>query len=170
MLTRRTFLQTAGTAGVAAAAAFTERSLAQVEAAGRSVAGRAATDVAADETVLARDSAGLHARSHHHQSQQRRLLSQPACRARSVQALPGRLESGAGLPHVADPRAEHRDRAAAAGGRIRLQSRGAGDHEERERGASDRPARHRSQEGRRGHHHQSGLRPDARHLGAAGAS
>jgi selenocysteine lyase/cysteine desulfurase len=50
MYTRRTFLQTAGTAGVAAAAAFTERSLAQVEAAGRSVAGRAATDVAADET------------------------------------------------------------------------------------------------------------------------
>ena len=39
--------------------------------------------------LLARDSAGLHARPHHHQPEQRRLLSEPARRARGAEALPG---------------------------------------------------------------------------------
>jgi isopenicillin-N epimerase len=50
MLTRRSFLRTTGTAGLGAAAAFRDRGLARVEAAGRRVEGRPAADVAADET------------------------------------------------------------------------------------------------------------------------
>src|SRR5262245_53077315 len=50
MLTRRSFLRTAGTAGIAAAASFTNDGLARVHAAGRAVAGHAPVDIAADET------------------------------------------------------------------------------------------------------------------------
>ena len=44
---------------------------------------------------------------------------------------------------MADPRAEHRDRAAPARRRVRLRSRGDGDHAQRQRSAADRAARHR---------------------------
>jgi len=50
MLTRRSFLQTTGTAGAAALAAFGNDGLARVRAAGRRVESVAASDVAADET------------------------------------------------------------------------------------------------------------------------
>ena len=49
MLTRRGFLQTTGTASVAALAAFRDDGLARLEAAARSVQGRTVADVAADE-------------------------------------------------------------------------------------------------------------------------
>jgi selenocysteine lyase/cysteine desulfurase len=49
MLTRRGFLQTTGTASVAALAAFRDDGIARLEAAARSVAGRTVADVAADE-------------------------------------------------------------------------------------------------------------------------
>src|SRR5215203_1575774 len=50
MLTRRGFLQTTGTASVAALAAFRNDGLSRVEAAGRMIRGRSLEDVAADET------------------------------------------------------------------------------------------------------------------------
>src|SRR5215207_2704054 len=50
MLTRRGFLQTTGTASVAALAAFRDDGLSRVEAAGRMIRGRSLEDVAADET------------------------------------------------------------------------------------------------------------------------
>ena len=53
--------------------------------------------------------------------------------------------------------------------RVRLRSRGARHHAQRQRGAPDRPARHRPQAGRRSRDDQPGLRADARHLGAARA-
>src|SRR5574339_202657 len=49
MVTRRSFLRTTGTAGVAALTAFSDTGLARIGAAGRRVEGRPATDVAADE-------------------------------------------------------------------------------------------------------------------------
>ena len=90
---------------------------------------------------------------------------EPARRARGLQALSRHLEPGARLPHVANPRAEHRERAAAAGGRIRLRSGRARHHPQRQRGAADRAARDRSQAGRRGRDDEPGLRPDARRRG-----
>ena len=48
------------------------------------------------------DPAGVHPRPDDHQSEQRRLLSEPARRARGVQALSRHLEPGARVPHVAD--------------------------------------------------------------------
>jgi isopenicillin-N epimerase len=50
MLTRRSFLQTTGTAGAAALTAFGDDGLMRVRAAGRRVESAAAPDVAADET------------------------------------------------------------------------------------------------------------------------
>ena len=50
MLTRRGFLRTTGTAGLAATAAFTDAGLARMQAAGRRVAAQAAATIAADET------------------------------------------------------------------------------------------------------------------------
>jgi isopenicillin-N epimerase len=50
MLTRRGFLQTTGTASVAALAAFRDDGFMRIEAATRSVEGRSLADVAADET------------------------------------------------------------------------------------------------------------------------
>jgi selenocysteine lyase/cysteine desulfurase len=50
MFTRRAFLRTTGTAGMAAVAAFTDRGLDRVAAAGRAVAGRAAAELAVDES------------------------------------------------------------------------------------------------------------------------
>jgi selenocysteine lyase/cysteine desulfurase len=50
MFTRRAFLHSTGTAGIAAAAAFAERGLAHVEAAARRVEGRLAAEVAEDES------------------------------------------------------------------------------------------------------------------------
>src|SRR5215204_4969892 len=50
MLTRRGFLQTTGTASVAALAAFRNDGLSRVEAAGRMIRGRSLEDVAADES------------------------------------------------------------------------------------------------------------------------
>ena len=49
MLTRRTFLQTTGTAGAAALAAFTDSGIERVRAASRGAAALSANDVAADE-------------------------------------------------------------------------------------------------------------------------
>ena len=50
MLTRRGFLRTTGTAGLAATAAFTDSGLARMQAAGNRVAAQSTTSVAADET------------------------------------------------------------------------------------------------------------------------
>ena len=50
MLTRRGFLRTTGTAGIAATAAFTDGGLARMQAAGQRVAAQPAASVAADET------------------------------------------------------------------------------------------------------------------------
>ena len=50
MLTRRGFLRTTGTAGMAATAAFTDAGLARMQAAGRRIAAQPAASVAADET------------------------------------------------------------------------------------------------------------------------
>ncbi|HXW06591.1 MAG TPA: aminotransferase class V-fold PLP-dependent enzyme [Vicinamibacterales bacterium] len=50
MVTRRAFLRAAGTAGPAAWAAFTDRSLDRVAAAGRAAAGTPASELAGDET------------------------------------------------------------------------------------------------------------------------
>ena len=50
MVTRRAFLRTTGVAGSAALAAFTDHGPARVAAAARAVEGRAANDLAADET------------------------------------------------------------------------------------------------------------------------
>ena len=50
MLTRRGFLRTTGTAGLAATAAFTDSGLARMQAAGHRVAGQSNASVAADET------------------------------------------------------------------------------------------------------------------------
>ena len=118
--------------------------------------------------VLARDPARIHARSQHHQPEQRRRLAEPARRPRGLQALPGRLEPVAGVPHVAGARAEPRSGPAQARRQRRLRSRGARDHAQRQRGAADRAARDRPRARRRSPHHQPGLRPHARHLGAAG--
>ena len=169
MLTRRGFLRTTGTAGLGGrgrvhrcrAARACRRPDARRRPAGRKRRRR--------RDLLARDPAGLHARPHHHQPEQRRLLSEPARRPRGVQALSRHLEPGARLPHVADPRAQHRERAPPPGGGVRLRPRGARDHAQRQRGAADRAARHRAQAGRRSRHDQPGLRADARHLGAARA-
>ena len=83
--------------------------------AARQVAGRRAR-----RDLLARDPAGVHARPDDHQPEQRRRLPEPARRPRGVEALPRHLEPGARVPHVADPRAEHRERAADARGRRRM--------------------------------------------------
>ena len=167
MLTRRGFLRTTGTAGIGGdrrvhrrrARPHAGRRAARRGAAGRERRGR--------RDLLARDPAGLHPRPHDHQSEQRRLLPEPARRARGAEALPGHLQPGARVPHVADSRAQHRERPAAPRGRVRLRSRGARDHAQRERGAPDRAARHPAQGRRRSRHDQPGLRADARHVGAA---
>ena len=169
MLTRRGFLQTTGTASRGACRCSATTGWRGSRQRGGASEGIAANDLAARRELLARDPAGVHARPHDHQPEQRRLLPEPARRARGVQALPRHLEPVARVPHVADPRAEHRERAAPARRGVRLRSRGDGDHAQRQRGAADRAARHRPQAGRRGRHHQPGLRADARHLGTARA-
>ena len=119
MLTRRGFLQTTGLASAAAVAAFRDDGLARLEAAERRVGGGTANDVARDETywreiqqafTLDRTIINLNNGG---------VCSEPARRARGAQALSRHLEPGARVPHVADSRAEHRERAAPAGGRVR---------------------------------------------------
>ena len=56
------------------------------------------------------------------------------------------------------------------GRRVRLRPRGARDHAELQRSAPDRAKRSRLEPGRRGGHDRAGLRPDADHVGSAGAS
>ena len=170
LISRRGFLRSTSTAGLAASAAFTDAGLARMQAAGRRVAEQPRRQRRGRRDLLARNPAGLHARPHDHQPEQRRLLPEPARRARGAEALPRHLEPGARVPHVADPRAEHRERAPAPRRRVRLRSRGARHHAQRQRGAADRTAWHRPQGGRRSPHHQSGLRPHARHLGTARAA
>ncbi len=167
MFTRRTFLRTTGTAGMAAVAAFTDRGLDRVAAAGRAVAGRAPAEVAVDETYWREIQQAF--------TLDRTIINlnnggccpSPRVVHEALKRYLDHLQPGARVPHVADPRAEHRDRAPAARGGVRLRSRGAGDHAQRERGAADRAARHRSEGRRRSRHDQPGLRPDARHVGAA---
>ena len=167
-LSRRQFLRATSVAGAAATAAFTNTGLLHAQAAGQRVAAQSPASVALDENLLARDPAGLHARSHDHQPQQRRLLPEPARRPRGAEALSRHLEPGAGVPHVADPRAEHRER---CGGGSRLDFGCDPEELAITRNASEAlqiaQLGHRPEARRRGRHDQPGLRPDARHLGAA---
>ena len=164
-----THLVRGGLAGTAALAAYNADGFERVLEASQAVAHRAPEDVAQDEIVLARDPVRLHPRPHHHQPQQRRRVPQPARGARGVQALPRHHQPVARVPHVADPRAERRERAAPARPRVRVRRGGARHHAQRERVAADRAAGHRPEAGRRGADHRPGLPAHAHDVGAAGA-
>ena len=105
---RRRFLgQTAGV-GLAVAALLTDDAMARARAAVDRAGDRDPDDVAARRVFWREIQLGIHARSQHHQPEQRRRLAQPARRPRGLQALPGRLEPVARVPHVAGARAEPR--------------------------------------------------------------
>src|SRR4029079_14335886 len=156
MLTRRAFLG-AGTTGAVALTAFTNESLTRVAAAAARVADRSPSDVAGDETywreiqqgfTLDRTLINLNnggccpsPRVVHEAFKRYLDLSNAARGPRGVQPCPGLVERGARVSHVADPRAEHRDGAAAPGRRVRLRSRGNGDQPPPQRGAASRAVR-----------------------------
>ena len=167
MRSRRRFLTTA-TLGVAGLASLTDDAIARVSAAASGVADRTPDDVARDESFWREIQLGFARRSQHHQLEQRRRLPQPARRARSVQAVSGRLESVARLSHVAGARAEQGNRPPPPRRQHRRRPRRARADAQRQRGAADRAARPRSRARRRSADDDAGLRAHARYLGTAG--
>ena len=142
MLTRRGFLRTTGTAGIAATAAFTDAGLARMQAAGERLAAQPAASVAADETywreiqqafTLDRTIINLNnggccpSPRVVHEALKRYLdISNQAPVYHMWQILEPNIESGP----------------AATRGRVRMRRRGARDHAQRQRGAPDCAARH----------------------------
>ncbi len=120
--------------------------------------------------LLGRDPAGFRLRPHHGQPQQRRLQSHAEPCAGADDPGSQVLQRASGHPHVADPGAADRERAAGAGPEFRVRSRGNGHHPQRIRGQRDHDPRSRSQSRRRSHRHQSELWPDDHHLGPAGSA
>ena len=170
MVTRRAFLRTTGVAGSAALAAFTDYGLARVAAAARAVEGRAANDLAADETYW-------------REIQQAFTLDRTIINLNNGGCCPSPrvvheafkryldISNQAPVYHmwqILEPNIETVRR--------RLAAEFGCDPEEMAitRNASEALQIAQlgidSEGGRRGRHDQPGLRPDARHVGSAGAA
>ena len=168
MLTRRAFLHTTG-AALTSAARFTDDSVARTRDASAAVQDRAPDAVARDEDYWREIQQGF--------TLDRTIINLNnggVCPSPRVvhEAFKRYLDLSNQSPsyhmwQILEPNIEGvRRRLAGAFGCDR---RRAGDHAQRERGAPDRAARaRRCKRGRRSRHHQPGLRPHARHLGAAG--
>src|SRR5207245_1748400 len=120
--------------------------------------------------LLARDPAGVHARPHAHQPQQRGREPVSPGRAGSDAALPRVLEHRARVHDVAGARAGDRGRAPPARRELRLRPGRDGDHAQRQRSARDRAAGAAARARRRGPHDESRLPADAHDLAPARAA